>query len=516
MKKLALIIILIIISISMVISQAGIIDKSFGVNGFITEKADIYSHEMKMVIQNDGKIVIAGSLEYAAGNLDIFVIRYNIDGTIDRNLIIDIDNKDNHATSLALETTGKILVTGFSGIGTDSYVIRLNPNLTYDNNFGQKGIVRFNFSSKPSDIERIKGIVIYSPGEYYISGDAKIENKNNDLDMFIFKLTPGGLIDNSFNNGNVLFLDEGDNYNYFNTSLLIQGNKLIVCGYSKNSEYTFIDLFYVLNNGSSYQHKYFGLNSIYTTYPNEFKLLHDNKIVTIGPSNNFGGGDVNIFIAKFLADGDLDSSFGHNGIKYIDIFDAKKVDEPFSLIEMPENNYVIAGSKYEIKWSWESSYVLSIKDNGDINKSFGENTEFGITNWNLEGHKLESAIACAYNSVNQRIYVVGKTYDENSKFLYLTRLSSGLSAIKEISESNDNLTIFPNPATDNISLNFKGVVNGKIEIKIFDLSGNKINRISEYQNKKIDFKEFNLKQGLYFIQVINDKKIYNKRFLVIK
>lgn len=513
MKKTILTLTFFLITIYITRAQNGIIDKTFGNNGFITEKADIYLSEVNMLIQEDGKIIITGTVDYSAGNLDIFVIRYNMDGSIDGTKIINVDNKDNHASGLAIESSGKILITGYTWIGSDSYVIRLNRNLTFDNSFGQQGIVRFDFSEKSSDIERIKNIVVYNDGEYYVSGDAKIEGITKDLDQFIFKLTSSGFVDNSFNNGKVLYL--GDyGYNNFNKSLLIQGNELIVAGYSKSSDYTYLDLFYIYGNGSLDKYKYFGINTVNGCYANDFIITNNNEIIATGPINR-GTSDSDVFVAKFNYEGDIDDNFGHNGLKYYDIFDAKKLDEPFSITQLPNHNYLIAGSKFEEKWSWESSYAFTIIENGEINNSFGENPVYGITNWNLEGSKLDQAIVARYNPVNNMIYIAGKTYGDDDKNLYLTRLTSNVNATRNINDAYGKMIISPNPVRHTAILNFPNSQDGLVSIKIISQTGQTVYKTTKQLSNKIVLNNLNIKSGLYIIKASSKNKEYISKIVVL-
>lgn len=76
------------------------------------------------MIQNDGKIVLAGS-SYNGNNYDFALSRYNSDGSLDTSF--DSDGKlttalgasDDYAESVVMQNDGKILVAGGSNSGSN-------------------------------------------------------------------------------------------------------------------------------------------------------------------------------------------------------------------------------------------------------------------------------------------------------------------------------------------------------------------------------------------------------------
>jgi len=68
--------------------------------------------------------------------------------------------------------------------------------------------------------------------------------------------------------------------------------------------------------------------------------------------------------------------------------------------------------------------------------------------------------------------------------------------------------VYPNPASDVINVSFEGVSNKRIEI--YNVLGNKINRLNIESSKSIDVSAY--KNGIYFIKISspNQKTIINK------
>ena len=90
-----------------------------------------------MALQADGKIVVVGDSEYN-GDTDLFVLRYNEDGTLDTSfgdngfVITDIAGGDDTARDVAVQLDEKIIVAGDADLGTgrarDFVVLRYLPS----------------------------------------------------------------------------------------------------------------------------------------------------------------------------------------------------------------------------------------------------------------------------------------------------------------------------------------------------------------------------------------------------
>lgn len=117
----------------------GSLDTTFGSGGKVTyDFAGRGGEARALVLQRDGKILVAG----AAGNynadiprVNFAVVRYNQDGSLDSSfgeggsVIMDLGEKIDQATAIALQPDGKIVLGGFSGnlgIHTDMALVRYN------------------------------------------------------------------------------------------------------------------------------------------------------------------------------------------------------------------------------------------------------------------------------------------------------------------------------------------------------------------------------------------------------
>ena len=109
----------------------GSLDKNFGNSGMLIISVDSFFNNVNdMVVQEDGKIICGG--RFGAGNSGSFLVRYNSDGSIDKNFafmgILRIGLQGpSLVNALALQVDGKIVLAGnvYTANKTELYVMRL-------------------------------------------------------------------------------------------------------------------------------------------------------------------------------------------------------------------------------------------------------------------------------------------------------------------------------------------------------------------------------------------------------
>ena len=118
-------------------------DTSFDGDGRLTVPGPAGNAVRDMLLQPDGKIVLAGfvSSDFTGGGV-FRVTRLNADGTFDRGFgtngaVNSAFSDEGFATAAALLANGKIVITGMSG--NQAAVARLQPGGTLDTTFGAGG-----------------------------------------------------------------------------------------------------------------------------------------------------------------------------------------------------------------------------------------------------------------------------------------------------------------------------------------------------------------------------------------
>ncbi|HEX8398793.1 MAG TPA: FG-GAP-like repeat-containing protein [Pyrinomonadaceae bacterium] len=155
----------------------GMLDPSFGTGGKVYESFDdLGGTPQTMIIQPDGKIVVAGS----DNNSVLFVARFNPNGSLDTSFGTNgriVSNAYNASfTQLVRQPDGKIIIaaTSLPFEASTLRLIRLNANGTHDSNFGNAGVVTSTFagSFKPTLALQPDGKIIVSG--YYRNSDIRI------------------------------------------------------------------------------------------------------------------------------------------------------------------------------------------------------------------------------------------------------------------------------------------------------------------------------------------------------
>jgi uncharacterized delta-60 repeat protein len=148
-----------------------------------------YDYANSVALQNDGKIVTAGGSNN--GNDDFAVVRYNTDGSLDNTfdsdgiVMTDINSGNDYAYSVVLQSDGKIVVAGYSISVADEYkfaVVRHNSDGTFDTSFDSDGITT----------ENVGGLgdygycaAVQSDGKIVVGGSAA--NSASNLDFAVIR-----------------------------------------------------------------------------------------------------------------------------------------------------------------------------------------------------------------------------------------------------------------------------------------------------------------------------------------
>ncbi len=165
----------------------GTLDLTFGTNGKVITNiiepgftAASIDEAYSMVLQPDGKILIAGSSEWGLFPEWFYsVVRYNPDGSLDTSFagsgktFGDIQQNDTKANSVALQVDNKIVISGetLTGSNLDFALIRLNTDATLDTTFGLSGKVITDFQN---GTDGAQSVVIQPDGKILAAGYAGI------------------------------------------------------------------------------------------------------------------------------------------------------------------------------------------------------------------------------------------------------------------------------------------------------------------------------------------------------
>ena len=176
----------------------GSLDTSFGSGGKVDTNfgQGLESYALELIIQPDGKLVIAGESAYA-----FLVARYNSNGTLDTTFgnggfrEVNFGNLSwDHGRDAVLQADGKIILVGIAEINTpyDSFAVaRFNPDGSLDQSFGNGGkVVMVN----QGDLE---AAVLQSDGKLIALGD-------NSASFKLLRFNLDGSLDSTFGSGGIV------------------------------------------------------------------------------------------------------------------------------------------------------------------------------------------------------------------------------------------------------------------------------------------------------------------------
>lgn len=174
------------------VPTAGMPDPSFSGDGVaVTQVGLTHSQAKDIAVQPDNKVVVAGSAYFASANgMDIAVVRYRPDGTLDPTFgsggIASTNAQksgSDTANAVAVQSDGKIVVGGHSATAGNSawqnksVLVRYNANGTVDTTFGgtAKGVIVTDVfatskNAQFSDYEEIHDVAVRTDGKIVAVG----------------------------------------------------------------------------------------------------------------------------------------------------------------------------------------------------------------------------------------------------------------------------------------------------------------------------------------------------------
>ncbi len=221
----------------------GTLDNSFDGDGIVVHDnatgADSDDGGSAITIDGSGRILVAGG-----SNSDMVIWRFNADGGLDTTFnnvgfVVHSDttgaNSNVGANSIALDSSGRILVTGGSdnGSGNDTVIWRYNPDGTLDASFNSGGFT-VNNTAGGNNYDTGHFIAIDSVGRILVAGI--IIDAVNGSDSVVLRYTSNGMLDNSFGENGIFFLRRANGYvSGFARSMVIDSDgNILVSGWSNN------------------------------------------------------------------------------------------------------------------------------------------------------------------------------------------------------------------------------------------------------------------------------------------
>ncbi len=331
-----------------------------------------------MVIQADGKIIVAGGLFYhPSGNY--LLVRFNTDGSIDSSFgfqgaatkMVGINSLP--IISVAIQQDGKIVAGGIiqEPYHSDTHfaLVRFNNNGDVDSTFGKNGLVVTTFQNIGDQQEQLCKLLIKPDGKI-LAGGYSFNSFGAGLPVSVVmaQYNKNGSYDSSFGtNGTVISSSSKGSGSGF-TMVLGSGNKIVAGGPHGNSSFAAIEF---KSNGSI--DSTFGKNGFGDTaisfFGKDQLLQRDGKIIFVG--NIIVARQEVIALLRYNSNGTFDTTFGNNG----------KVTTPISNFHngatsahLDSNGKIlVSGYVYQTSSQRSADFVLlRYNPNGTLDSTFGK------------------------------------------------------------------------------------------------------------------------------------------------
>lgn len=296
-------------------TTTGALDTTFGTGG--KAFADFGGAEVAtgLAVQSDGKIVVVGYTN-AAGGEDFALARFDANGTLDKTFSGDgkattnFGNND-RANSVLIQSDGKIVVAGsWDGGASDFAIARYNTDGTLDTSFSGDGLLNLTFSTTSffGQAEFATSIKQQADGKLLVVGYTNSDTTLGDNDFALARINADGSLDTTFSADGKLTTDVGGSADVARDSALQADGKLVVAGsVGGTMALTRYNPDGSLDTSLSGDGKAFGVaGAAYAV-----ALQADGKIVIAG--DNAGS----LVLTRFNTNGGIDTSFGTGGTKIV-------------------------------------------------------------------------------------------------------------------------------------------------------------------------------------------------------
>lgn len=454
---------------------AGSLDKQFGKasdgtpDGIVSLSLGSGDDSAKgMVVQADGKIIVAGTSTSTGGSSSNIVIeRFNNDGTPDEtfgtkglvNLDLDtpLSTSSDDAKAVAIQADGKIVVAGNStptGGSSNVVLARLDKNGKLDATFGADGntdgtpdgVVQVSFGA--DSVDAVDAIAIQTDGKIVVAGDTT-SNSGGSQNMMVARLNIDGTPDKTFGADSgadgtpdgVVSISLGAGNDEAKAVAIQADGRIVIAGNTVGSDDS-SNIAVARLNGDGSLDATFGVGNADGTpdgvvaislsngddKAKAVALQADGKIlvggVTVAADNSS-----NVAVARLNSDGTADVSFGAGTADgtpdgSVSLSFGAGDDKLKGLLVQADGKILIAGSNTAADGS-SNAVVARLNSNGALDSSFGEDssdgTPDGVVSISL-GSGDDSAEALALQADGKILIAGDHVASDGSSNIFVARL----------------------------------------------------------------------------------------------
>jgi uncharacterized delta-60 repeat protein len=465
---------------------AGSLDSTFGNGGKVTTNIKLSEGASGVVLQVDGKIVVAGEASDIQGPSRFALLRYNTDSTLDSSFGVDGKvttgfDLGSGASDLAIQPDGKIVVAGTafsnSSDSLDFALVRYNTDGSLDLSFGSGGKVLTDFHGF---FDAGSVLALQADGKIVVGGN--VVRDPSLTDFVLVRYNSDGSLDSSFGNGGIVTTDFFGRADVVLDLALQPDGKIVATGHATNPArgLNSLDVALARYKADGSLDPTFGSGGkVTTSFENgegavALGLQHDGKIVVAG--NGFSavtGGD--FVLLRYNTDGSLDSSFGSGGKVTTDIVGA---DQARALAIYPNGKIVVGGTVRQPGFFRNEDFALArYNTDGSLDTIFGSG---GKVTTDFSGESDADSLSDLAIQPDGKIIAVGASSITNSDFA-LARYETTMPAIQSVSIQGKKLFVMGRDFDDGAVI----LINGEMQQTKNDAANRSRVLISKKGGKKI-------------------------------
>ncbi len=336
-----------------------------------------------VAIQTDGKIVAAGYTGVSSSNYDFALSRYYTDGSLDSTfgtggkVTTDFFASTDQALAVAIQTDGKIVAAGTADHGANSFdfaLARYNSNGSLDTTFSGDGKLVTNFLGASDEAF---AVAIQTDGKIVAAGYAQGPSRGY---FALARYNSNGSLDTTFGGG-VGLVTTDFRVSAGGYSMAIQSNgKIVVAGVvdlgGGNQDFALARY----NPNGTLDPTFSGDGEVTTDFfgstdqANALAIQTDGKIVVAGYARH-GANSFDFALARYLSNGNLDTTFSGNGKLFTDFGS----DDYANAVAVQSNGKIVAGGgtaagTYDFalaRFTSNGSLDSSFSGDGKVTTDFG-------------------------------------------------------------------------------------------------------------------------------------------------
>lgn len=222
-------------------TDTGVLDSTFAVNGVLDLYFQADTQITDVITDSNDNLFLSGVVENANQVNDAVILKMDQNGMLDttygsNGMVTLSDGMNTNGVARSFFTpSGELLIAHavFSAaIGRQVRVSRFLANGSFDTTFNATGQLYLDPSLNSYTTFFPYDIKLLPDGNYLILNDLI---RNNNYDLYFFKITPNGVLDTSFNSSGEFWLDRSTHQDYHRDIHIESDGEVIISGMSTDN-----------------------------------------------------------------------------------------------------------------------------------------------------------------------------------------------------------------------------------------------------------------------------------------